>query len=439
MAYVDVDQNKLANGEDPQAQGSSDQAGSSGQSAFAGSASGPDVNPQGTTGAQGTGGQSHWTNIQDYLSANKGQSKTADQLGNYVNGYVDKEQNSLNDSANQAKQGAQSEVGKVDYSQDQASKLLQDASQAGQGSDAYNQNTGTLKGALSARYGGPTQYSYGYSNDYSNVKNDLNNNFQGLVDNVYGNASSQNGGPSSLSRGQLDLQHQLDLDSGEQIDAAKQAAMAKMAGFETGAGQTIQDTAQNVADAQNQFIQKQQGLQSYLNQGLSSDRQQLQGLADQWNQAEVGIKNSAPTNSNYLHYEFGNPSAGTGEWQHIDQNQFTGYQPGGSADVSNVTGGDPYRGHFNTIADILGQQAIASGSPIAHGSVTTDAQALQNAIANMYASEQARGMTENSKHGGLDDSHMSAWQSGNPYEGDVIGQFDPRSPYLGVKTSRGVF
>ena len=200
MAYLAED-DKLQDPNNPSTQTDQQQAGST-----PGTTSAPGSSDVGTgvsaagVGAGGTGG---WTNIQAYLNANKGNNTTVDALNNQVGGAFQKDQDALTSSADKAESDATSNafMGHEKFQENTAQAL----SKSNQ-SDAES----ALKQYLNGTYKGPTEYNYGLSADTQNYGQGLqsDDNFQGLLNNVYNKAAG-----GQISTGQLALQKQLDYNN----------------------------------------------------------------------------------------------------------------------------------------------------------------------------------------------------------------------------------
>ena len=197
MVLYEEDKDKLVDPNNPNAQAQSQQAqpvqlGSSG-GALAGSGSsqpgsGGNVSTAGTNA--GGGG---WTNIQSYLKANEGNTGTAKALESQVGGTFDQESQNFQNQSQETKQKAQKQVEENKVGQDQASQMIQQASQGynygGPQAQNYNQNVSRLKGALSAQYQGPRDFAYGMGGETQQYGSGLKENFGGLMEGVYNKAA----------------------------------------------------------------------------------------------------------------------------------------------------------------------------------------------------------------------------------------------------------
>jgi hypothetical protein len=302
MAFL-AQNNKL---QDPnQAQGQ-DQA--SGQTVpLSGSSGGVITGATGGQAPSGAGGQGSWTNIQAYLNANKGDTGSANMLNKQSSDTIGKEKQNVDQQSSQAKQQAQGQADQVNYSQDKASQILQDASKnynydsTQPQNDAYNQDTSQLKNALSAKYQGPTNFAYGISSDAQNFGQNLNSNpgFNQIMGQLYNKA-----GGGKMTSGQLALQGQLDVNN-QALNQARQNAIANYAGLGDYVNQNATDTNNAIQGAQNQFTQNQQNLLGYLNTTAGAQQSAEKQAEDQaktnylseYNGGESGLASAllAPT------------------------------------------------------------------------------------------------------------------------------------------------
>lgn len=162
----------------------------------------------------GPGGTGGWTNIQSYLSANKGGTGSEKLLNEKVGGVLGQEKSNLESTANEAKTQAQSQVQGVKDANQNSKKWISDSANAyswdGAHGSAYNENTGKIKGALTGQYSGPTNYAYTYGDDATRYGSSLGNEqgFRGVMNDVYKDAAG-----GQISRGGLDLQQQLDVNN----------------------------------------------------------------------------------------------------------------------------------------------------------------------------------------------------------------------------------
>lgn len=162
-------------------------------------------------GAGGTGG---WTNIQSYLSANKGGTGSEKYLQDKAGGAFQKDQSDLEKSASETKANAQAQVQGVKDAADNSKKWINQAATAynydGKQSDPYNELTGKLKTSMNSQYSGPTSYNYTLSGDTDRYGTGLGNedSYRGIMRDVYKDAAG-----GQISRGGLDLQEQLDVEN----------------------------------------------------------------------------------------------------------------------------------------------------------------------------------------------------------------------------------
>jgi hypothetical protein len=333
-----------------------------------------------STAGIGSGGQGGWTNIQAYLNANQGQTGTGSYINDKIGGAFDQEKSKLQSDAGQAKQKSQAELGEVNMGTDAASKLIQGAATAGRDSDPYKQNTQQLKGALGATYDGPQSYSYQMQAPTAQYGSSLSAGRDGFLDSVYRDASG-----GRISRGQMNLQRQLDLDptASSAIEQAQKTAMDKWAGLNTDLTNTMGETDAAVKENQKNYMTQQQQLREYLGSQATTNRAELQKLADEWQAQENRSRNS---NS----FEGVNPWIQDGDYTFspeqisrlgIKAADFANYAGGGQADVRNVEGGDQYRDQWNVLQDVLGgSDLLERGAAPTHGAWNLDMAKYRDAV-----------------------------------------------------------
>jgi hypothetical protein len=360
MAYILDDEDKK---NQPGAQGGNE-VGEAAGGVFAGGGFG------GAPGGQpGTGGQpKSWTNIQEYLKANEGASKSDELLSNKVGSQFQNESARLSSSAQEAKDKAKETVEKNTIATDRASQMIADmGSQYQYGgapqSDAYTQNRSQFQNALSYQYN-PEQFAYGMDGKTQEYGQGLNEqNFRGLMDNLYAGQSAT----GRMGAGQKSLQRQLDQEN-PALNQARQSLLAQYAGLEGDVGSAVDDVNQFQQGKKSEFDEAQSGLRGHLtNQGqtemsaLDLARRRTQGDLDDYlkyyetqpNRLKVGdVFNGQPSDIG-------------------DVMKVNSYQYGGPRTVSleNVTGVDQERARYNALMDVLGLQgqAINQGTPFEFG------------------------------------------------------------------------
>jgi hypothetical protein len=321
------------------------------------------VNPGGqfaaTGGPQsapaGTGGSPGWTNIQDYLTANKGMTGTADYLKQQVGSQFANEQKSLGEQAADTKQKAASEVDKTRFNQDDASKRIQDASKQysyqGAPTSQYSDVVNDYRTKLNAKYQGPTQFAYGFqapTQEYgSNLGNDQG--FSAIMNSLYDKASG-----STMGTGARALQTQLDTNN-QAVNQSRQDLTKQYQDLASARDKELTDTQGAIGQSQKDFTDYQGQLKNYLTGQQSNAKSAIdqkvnatnslinlfgKGLTDYFNEA------GAPANYRT------DPGL---------KNIYTG-RTGDSFNESNVSAPEQ-QGQFNTIADIFGAAPIMVNAP----------------------------------------------------------------------------
>ncbi len=414
---LNKDDKLLQNGEqDPLGTGGGVALGSSGQGAFAGSSGGAG----GATAPQvGSGGQAgQWTNIQSYLNANKGNTSSS-KLVEGVGSKISDEKTKLNTEASTAKTNAETEADKTNIGEDQASKLIKDATASGRGTDPYAQATGTIKSAVKAEYGGPEGFTYGIGQDAQKIGEQIGDDqkFSGLMDNLHRESANKAG--AVIGQGQLSLQRQLDLDPEAQaaIQDQRNRALETYAGLNSDYASLVPETDAAIKSAQKRFGTQKENLLGYLGgqettnlgaiDSAVGDHNKYQTMADgeyqdwqgdvtsgvsRFNEQYGQMNPNAPgtiTQDNLV--DWGNSKTGEGDWTRADvyrqnildaqtntnadpalinlsksfmnvYNQLTRdkpeYQAGQVADRQTVAGVDEQRNTYNTLLDILEKEGM---------------------------------------------------------------------------------
>lgn len=411
-----------------------------------------DSNPGGTgvTGQAsqaGTGGSNAWTNIQNYLQANAGNTNSSKFLSDNASKVIGDESQNLTSQAKSASDQGQAQVDSQ-VGTDQASKLISDAAKAGQGSDPWNSTVSKIQGNLNSSYTAPSNFSYGPSSNFQSLSNGLNNDtqFQQYMDSLY----NQNAG-GEMTQGQQALQQQIDLDptAAAALKGARSQAQSGVNDFNTNLTNTTANANTALANDQTLFGQNQQGLKDYLNTSGATDQTDLNNLVAQWNKQEQTIQAGNMPGDQYgsLNFLYGGTQNGVAGSDNIGENlgQYNVYRPGGTADTTNVTGGDNDRNQFNVISSILGNPEIASskGPAIQHGTNNFDASSFADVLALINASEQAKGYTNQINPGFNTWGALTQAQNDNYQKTGVApaGAFKapnaPNQPVYGVRSSGG--
>lgn len=211
----------------------------------------------GAAGGNGSG----WTNIQSYMQANQGDTGGSKLLQDKVGGQLQAENDQLQKSASQAKGQADEQANNMSGIQSNAAQMIGSAPTQydwNNQSDAYKQSVGKVHDALSAKYSGPTGYSYGLSAPAQQYKTDLGN--DGGFNQMMGNLYQERAG-GQMNQGQRNLQSQLDV-SNQALGDTRQSLLGQYAGF---GGQTIKDTNDAIQKDKDAFGTSQSALRDYLN------------------------------------------------------------------------------------------------------------------------------------------------------------------------------
>ncbi len=247
----------------------------------------------GGSGGMGGGASSNpgWTNIQNYLSANQGDTGSSQKLQTAADTTFGNEQTNLQNKATEAKTQAKTQVDNS-IGKDQASKLLEGAAQnyswGGQQNDAYKQSTDQLKGAMNAQWQAPSGFAYGMGKETQEMGEGLGkeDGFSQIMRNLY----SQSAG-KPLSRGQYDLQAQLD-SSSEALAKARQDAQAKYSGLKDNVNQTVTSTDQDLKNQMSVFNKNRDEVNQSLGKWAGDYRDQAdKGLVDARNAYDASFVN----------------------------------------------------------------------------------------------------------------------------------------------------
>lgn len=351
MAFLSQDDKQQQQGQDPNAQsGGQGQAGAG----FAGGASsggGTSVSPGGQNSGPGAGGTGAWTNLQSYLTANAGNTGSADYLKSQVGNSFNQEGQQASSQASQAKQQGQGQLDSQ-MGQDQASKLLSQASQnysygSQPQNSAYQDATGQLKTGLTQKYGGPTSFNYQMGNQAQNYGQNLGSDqgFNALMNGMYDRAAG-----GQMNSGAKMLQQQLD-NNNQAVRDARQSLMSQYSGLGNQINQTNQDTTAALQGDAAKYGQNESALKDYLSGRSKNDLgqidQQVQGAQSQ----EDKFKNWVNQNDSYNSYQRGR--------QYISPQQIAAAQnvynaPTEAVNRNNVSGVDSQKSEFNTLRDVLG-------------------------------------------------------------------------------------
>jgi hypothetical protein len=256
MAFILGQDDDEQNGQAQQAPGSAPLVG--GGSAAVGASAG-------ANSGVGKGGQGGWTNMQNYLSANAGDTGSAGALQQTVGSQFGKEQETMQKASGDFVNSAQDQVNKAKIGNDDADKLINESaaqySYTGNGANqGYTQNVDKVKGALTNQYSGPKEYSYGFdakTQDYGNAVG-KEGNFDGLLKNIYSQRTEK-----PLSQGQYNLQKQLDVHNTKLNDTRSQLANDYQ-GLGSKRDETVKNTTDQLGQTEQAYRTNQNALRDYL-------------------------------------------------------------------------------------------------------------------------------------------------------------------------------
>ena len=242
-------------------------------------ASGPVTTPSETAGTSGLitggsgglangarpGGAGSWTNIQSYLSANKGGTGSEKIVQDKVGGQFGTEKQALEKAGADTRSAAETQVKGIKDTADGARNTINEAANAYQWGaetqdDNYSQKTGGLKSALSSKYSGPTSFDYSMSNDAQKYGTALGDDraFGSLMDDFYRTAAG-----GQISRGGLDLQRQLDT-SNDALAKTRGDLLKEYSGLKSLRDTTATDVGNFLKTAQEDFGKEQTRLRDDL-------------------------------------------------------------------------------------------------------------------------------------------------------------------------------
>lgn len=308
-------------------------------------------------GAGGTGG---WTNIQAYLNANAGNTKSADYLKSEVGSQFDKEKQSLDKASTESKAQGQAQVDANKIGQDQASKLIEQAgSQYQYGgqpqTQSYQDIVSGVKNKLNAQYSGPSSFQYGLQDPTQNYGSGLQDqqSFKGLMNSLYQGAAG-----GRIGKGGLSLQQQLDTGN-EALDRARQELLSRYTGLTGDVNSTVSQTQKALDDYAKAFVDNQNADRSNIEGLRSGYFGNVQKAKTDYNTAEASAAASAQAYRDALLNPFKGYSSNPMSPEVLAGLMY-GFRPsdyytaGQSADLSSVSGVDTERNRFNAITDMLG-------------------------------------------------------------------------------------
>jgi len=228
----------------------------------------------GNAAQPGSGGASSWTNIQSYINANKGNTKSSDLLNQNVGSTFDAQKENLDKTSQDALQGSQTELGKLKLDSGSALQGVQNSPYNFNGpqSAAYGDLTGKAQSTLGAKYEGPKDFQFGLSGQAQEYGQGLQDNqFGGMLDNLYQKASG-----GKLSPGQLALQRQFDAqgDSANALTDARNNLLGKYSGLTGDVENTVKNTQNSISGNLEKFNAGQADLRSALENRIDKFKQE---------------------------------------------------------------------------------------------------------------------------------------------------------------------
>lgn len=291
--------------------------------------------------ASASGGGDGWTNIQNYLTANQGQTGSANALSQAAGGAFDREKGSFDQDSGNAKSQAQAQVA-GQMGQDQASQLLQDATNTysyGAPNATYQSDISQLQGALGASYQGPKDFSRGMGAEAQNYGSNLGSDqgFNAIMNALYNQSSG-----GQMSSGSKALQQQLD-NNNDALKSTRGSLTSQYSGLQNYEQQGAKDTNSAIQSAQTQFGQNVSGLRGSLTSSAAKDQAAINQRVSDANAfltrtapfADHGVTDQDPGNSTWWGYT---------------------YDPSSGPTASNVGGVTDQRNGYNAIQDALGLQ-----------------------------------------------------------------------------------
>lgn len=212
----------------------------------------------------GKGGQGGWTNIQNYLSANPGDTGSANALQNEVGAQFGKEKDTMTTAANDYVKSAEDQVNKAKVSTEDADKMIDDSagkfSYAGTSDPSYYQNVDKMRGALTGAYQGPKSYDYGLeakTQEYGQAVG-KDGNFDGLLKDLYSRRT-----PNALSQGQYNLQKQLDVHN-DKLTGARASLADQYGGLQAERDNVVKGATEKLGGLEQSYRTNQNALRDYL-------------------------------------------------------------------------------------------------------------------------------------------------------------------------------
>lgn len=272
-----------------------------------------------STAGIGAGGLGSWTNIQSYLNANKQDTGTSDYVNKQIGNQFDKEKNNLNNSVNENKSKADSEVSNQ-FNWDQANQMMKDMVPSyrwknedqnpglnpdyvsptiggkytpglGYGKSGstikgdyskpttgdYQSNITKLKNAANNQFSAPNSFSYSFDNDTQKYASNLadDNSFSNYLQNTYKERSG-----SPMTSGQLSLQKQLDTTN-DNLAQARQNLIKQYSGLDEYKNNSITDTNNYLKNKESEYRTNQNKLRdNFLNEQEKYSNENQKEIAD---------------------------------------------------------------------------------------------------------------------------------------------------------------
>lgn len=460
MAYLNQDQVLgMLQGD----QGGGEQAAPTGQPQGGGSSGGDGgfVSTSSSGAAQqGSGGQGNWTNIQNYLNANKG----VDSSGVLKSQFTDKlggEKSRLENEATTAKDTAAAERAKV-VGTDKASQLIQDQNNYkvestsnyndsydttpyttgttttgttglkssgglavggntnkewnvyGKG-DNYDSTVGTLRGSLDAKYEGPDSFNFEQDQGLLNRGELLGgglDEYKKFLGDIYGDAAGR-----GLTQGQRALQSQLDMSSSN-FGANRQNAQNALGDYKSAYDTLVPETQSAIENAMSGFATGQSDLRNYLNSSQTDymgeiDSAVMNQLVQQKARKDMGVGERGVEQLNYNTDLYGyTPAHHKVNFERKNFFDFTG----GDVNAGNAVGVDNQRNYANLIESILGDESQAGSIEQAQNARKLGSYEYSDDVFNQFTKKAAADLAKNNP----DKDFFT--QAGNNFSRDAYGR-----------------
>lgn len=237
-------------------------------------------------GPAGAGG-SGFTNIQNYLKANEGDTGSSQALNKTVGSQFDKEKDTYTGDSQAFLKGAYDQVDKSKISNDDAEGAIKTSGASynwsGSQGDDYQNNVKKFQDALTGQYSGPKEYSYGFGADTQNYGSALKDNqgFDSLMNQVYSKSAAR-----PLTSGQFELQKQFDTGNAS-LNDSRASLSGKYDEMSADRDNVVKNTTDALGGVEQQYRTNQNKLRDFLG-SKSNDYEQQIGQAEAAARAEYG-------------------------------------------------------------------------------------------------------------------------------------------------------